>query len=381
MQLLDLLVENNQNRIEYLTQLLYRANITPEQYEKISKEIELLKKLDDRFNKNKIKITNTVNNIYAAGLKFAEELSPNISKLNLGTIIADELKHEAKKKWKFNPSGPNVEQFKLGVCKKLFNQPTHPDSIPKQWMSLPWKIKEKLFVYGWSPTSLSLSQLSKKQATEWLTSIAINKKFGGEEWRTWWQSPLLWITRYVNLKTYVPRSKLIADWIAYQDQKNKKIFDEERTQHLPDGRAIKFTFVDIIDEIQDEDLNAGIKTNVIRAFQSASNRRSNDYLKKLEQQQINFPPNPFKLHPSMEYLNTPRKLSNEGNEMQHCVGGYAPLAIKGKIFIFAVKTEEGRSTVEVAADGSVRQHRGILNSRPPKKNQKIVDNWAFKKNS
>jgi hypothetical protein len=349
-----------------------KDKITVAEYNTIQKKLNLPTILESN------SISNTIDNIYAAGLKFAEELSPNISKSDLEIVINDQIKHEARKRWGFNPNGPNVEQFKIGICKKLFNQPAHPSSIPRIWLSLPWSTKEDIFVRGRSPVYLSGDMLTKKEATEWLSSIAINKKFRGEEWKSWKQDPLLWITRYVNLKEYVPRSKLIAEWIAYQDKKNKGIFEKERIQHLPDGREIKFSYSSIIDEIQDDDLVAGVKTNVQRAFQKASERNTSSYIEKLKKMNVVFPTFPWKLDPYMEYLDTPEKLADEGCKLSHCVAGYAPMAIKGDLFIVSVKTDQGRSTVEIDKNGDVRQHRSKHNSEPPVKNKKIVDNWQVK---
>ena len=373
-KLIDLLLENNQRQIDYLTKLATRTDLTGPQYDKIYKEIELLKHLDTKSRK-KIKTVNTISNIFDAGIKFAEDLSPRISKLDLEIVIADALKNESRKNLGFNPNGPNVEQFKIGICKKLFNQPTHPDSIPKQWLSLPWTIKEKIFVNHKTPVSVSGEILSKKEATEWLTSIAMNKKFGGEEWKLWSANPLSWITRYVNLKNHIPRSKLIADWISYQDKLKKGIFEVERIQHLPDGREIKFTYVDIIDEIQDQDLTSGIKTNVQRAFERASQRNTGDYINKLKKSNRVFPSFPFALHPNMTYLDTPQKLADEGCDMNHCVAGYADLALAGKVYIVSVKTDQGRSTVEIDSNGIIRQHRAKFNADPPTENKIIVNNW------
>lgn len=331
--------------------------------------------IQKKVNSSIILESNSIADIYAAGVKFAEELSPNISKSDLEVVINDQIKYEAKRKWGFSPHGPNIEQFKIGICKKLFNQPAHPSSIPSIWLSLPWSTKEEIFVRGRSPIYLSGHILTKKEATEWLSSIAVNKKFGGEEWKLWKQYPLLWITRYVNLKEYVPRSKLIAEWIAYQDKQNKGIFEKERIQHLPDGREIKFTYSSIIDEIQDDDLVAGVKTNVQRAFQKASERNTSSYIEKLRKMAVVFPPFPWKLDANMTYLDTPQKLADEGCQLSHCVAGYAPMAMKGDCFIVSVKTDQGRSTIEIDKNGEIRQHRANHNSEPPDKNKKIADNW------
>lgn len=321
--------------------------------------------------------SNKKEDVLNAGKALGKVLSRTLSKRDFEIVISDELKH-AKEEHGFDPNGPNAEYFRVGAAQAIWNQPTHPNSIPAQWKSLSWKTKEDIFAFGKSPVELSRGDLNKKEAAAWIESIAANKKYGGEDWKVWEKAPLLWITRYVKLGTYSPRSKLIADWIVYQDKIDKGIFSKEMTQHLPDGREIKFKYADIVDEIQDGDLTAGVKTNVARAFSRANERTQSSYLNNNDH--IKFADFPWTLSPEMEYLDTPRKLSDEGKKMEHCVGGYAPLAIQGKVFIISIQTTAGRSTVEVSKEGNIRQHKGKLNATPPNKNKEILDRWMRTRN-
>jgi hypothetical protein len=322
-------------------------------------------------------LSNKKEHVLNAGKALGKILRQTLSKRDFEVVISDELKH-AKEEHGFDSNGPNSEYFRVGVAQAIWNQPTHPNSIPAQWKSLPWKTKENIFVYDYSPVELSRGELNKKEATAWIESIAANKKYGGEDWKVWETSPLLWITRYVKLGTYSPRSKLIADWIVYQDKTSKGIFSKEITQHLPDGREVKFKYTDILDEIQDGDLTAGVKTNVTRAFSRANERTQLSYL--TNNAHIKFADFPWTLLPEMEYLDTPKKLADEGKKMDHCVGGYAPLAIRGEVFIVSIQTTAGRSTVEVDKVGNIRQHKGKFNAPPPNKNKDILDRWMHTRN-
>ena len=389
-KLQDLIIENNQLRIKWLSDQLNKLNNTSysnlTNQDKLNidvfqKELDYLINLDKHRDKKIVsRISNTRDNIISAATKFAETLSPNISKSQFKMVIDDELRH-AKENYGFNPDGPNVKEFSIVVAQKLWNQPIHPDSIPSVWKSLPFKTKVRVFVDGYSPLMLSQNILDKKEATEWLTQISFNRKFGDNEWERWLGNPLLWITRHINLRTYIPRSKIIAYWIVYQNKLKPGIFEEVHTIPVP-GRdePMTFSYIDILDEIWDADLTGGIKTNVRRVFERVAERVGETVIEKLKTQHTKFPSLTRKLLDGMEYLDTPAKLAYEGELMQHCVGGYAPSASKGLCYIIHVKTDDGDSTLELDKDGIVKQHRGIKNKEVPNKNIQLVNKWELFKN-
>lgn len=77
------------------------------------------------------------------------------------------------------------------------------------------------------------------------------------------------------------------------------------------------------------------------------------------------------LRVEFEELVTPNALEREGNEMRHCVGGYASAVEKGRSRIFKVSGPESndRSTLEASASNSdrhfgVEQHRAFANADP-----------------
>ena len=55
-------------------------------------------------------------------------------------------------------------------------------------------------------------------------------------------------------------------------------------------------------------------------------------------------------------MRTPAELAREGKEMDHCVGGYAGAVERGQCHILAIKTRQGRSTVELSPRLVVLQH-------------------------
>jgi hypothetical protein len=85
-------------------------------------------------------------------------------------------------------------------------------------------------------------------------------------------------------------------------------------------------------------------------------------------------------------LNTPALLKEEGQRMQHCVGGYAARCFYGGSHIFSIrdgKTGLPLSTVELrlgvhdflASDITVSQHYGLLNSQPSESCKSVLESF------
>ena len=61
--------------------------------------------------------------------------------------------------------------------------------------------------------------------------------------------------------------------------------------------------------------------------------------------------------------------------MRHCVGGYVGAVERGQCHIVAIATRQGRSTVELTPTLDIAQHRGVGNSQPTPRNEKLLRAW------
>jgi hypothetical protein len=74
------------------------------------------------------------------------------------------------------------------------------------------------------------------------------------------------------------------------------------------------------------------------------------------------------------------ELTQEGQEMSHCVGMYSNQVRSGSCRILSIRSSRGgreeRSTVEISQDGrSILQHRGRANSLPPHRHRQLMTAW------
>lgn len=77
-------------------------------------------------------------------------------------------------------------------------------------------------------------------------------------------------------------------------------------------------------------------------------------------------------------LVTAKELMQEGEDLQHCVGGYKKRLACSSTRIFSITTSQGRSTLEVSEHGGkyiTVQHRGFKNKNPHVLNEKLAD-WC-----
>ena len=180
-----------------------------------------------------------------------------------------------------------------------------------------------------------------------------------------------------------PRSARIARWIArvLKDPAQRASLEKMRTGPRPGHQApITFRYLDILDEIQDEDLaTVGLlpsKTGVNAAFANANERLK---LRCREMMVGNHTPitkEPCIAPEDGEWCITPARLVLEGDQMSHCVAGYAPAVKSGQIAILSIKNADGRSTAEVALPGlEVLQHMGVKNHMPPQGHVEIINKW------
>jgi hypothetical protein len=222
-----------------------------------------------------------------------------------------------------------------------------------------------------TPTGLTYGRLSAPEATEWLRSVAVNRQYRGEDWQGWLSEPLTWLTRHCPIGGFVPRTRLMANWLVA-----KKGWAGWSRQ-LPvgygaDGQMRHITPQDMLDEIQDVDLPQGQKTNPERVFRAVLARTSQDALAGIAEKNAPFPLMPWTTIPNITQITCARDLVAEGIRMQHCVGGYSDMCRNGGHFILRLPN----STAEINRLGDVYQHRARQNADPSPQDKALLARWV-----
>ncbi len=271
----------------------------------------------------------------------------------------------------------NVRTLAPEVAGVIWRKPTHPSRIPKPWRALPFATLVKLIWDGRTPTDLWLSAVrwgndtpSKAEVNEWLEQIAINRKYGGEEWETWLSSPIAWIIRHLPAGTVEPREMAIARWMAAK--KDWKGWTQPvEIGYGADGVMQTAQFNTLVDEIDTGDLVNGVKTNPATVLRRILSRKSEEELRKAAERNAPFPKLPWGTIPGVTHINCEQALVDEGRRMHHCAGTYGDRCREGRTYILRLP----RSTAEVLPDGRVYQHRGPSNSDPSPSDIALLKRW------
>jgi hypothetical protein len=82
--------------------------------------------------------------------------------------------------------------------------------------------------------------------------------------------------------------------------------------------------------------------------------------------------------PGVTFLATIGALCAEAERMQHCVATYVDLAVHGNCFLFHIVHQGEEATVEVGAEGCVRQAQGPRNQRngAARWGKRVLNRWA-----
>lgn len=147
---------------------------------------------------------------------------------------------------------------------------------------------------------------------------------------------------------------------------------------LANGVEIHYTYLDRLDEIQDQDLTAGAATGVNRAFENCQQRKGAAWLQQALRDHAVLAPLPAGWRPysSMTLLNTRALLAAEGRALEHCVGGYDGAVERKQSVIFGVRVGAHRSTIEFDLHGNIRQHHGSRNETPHALCVRVVERFA-----
>lgn len=208
---------------------------------------------------------------------------------------------------------------------------------------------------GESTVQVAGGSLTRAEAHDWLSAGAPD-------------TPLEWLQRGLPVGTPALRSEPVTRWLLDVERRGQwDALTKEREIVGPGGQRARVRYLDRVDEIQDGDLDRGPQTGVHRAFERAAERCGAAWLERARQDHrvLGSLPRGWRLYThSMRHLCTPAALAKEGDEMQHCVGGYESAVQNGQSIILSIRVCGERSTVELASDGRVLQHRGAQNSAP-----------------
>lgn len=209
---------------------------------------------------------------------------------------------------------------------------------------------------GTSPKALAKMlgfELSKKEAHEWVKSgISCPKDF--------------YVREVLEGQWEQLNSRLVMDWAGKKVR--TEAMTKERVVFGPAGQSSSYTFLDIIQEIEEEDLTEGIKTSVEKAFSRAAERMT---LRKREEmgENVTLPDCPLGDWdaPQIKQIKSSQGLRKEGEEMSHCVGSYFDACYDGRTYIYTLTAEPERVTLEIykkEGEWVLGQAMGKSNSTP-----------------
>lgn len=229
---------------------------------------------------------------------------------------------------------------------------------------------------GMTPVEASMGILDRKEAHEWLSSSV------GPRGR--FLQPLEWLQTKLPAGTPAVRSALITRWLLdVQKRGGWGQLTKERIEHGPNHAEIRYRRIDRIDEVGDDELVEGSKTNVDVAFKRVDENAMKELLSKHEVLlKLDWP-----IYPKhMRILDTAALMAREGLEMEHCAGrkAYVDSAKKRQSVLvsFNVKGERATAELEVVPKGGrpprVIQLKGVGNRHPPPIAEKLFKFWIRK---
>jgi hypothetical protein len=185
--------------------------------------------------------------------------------------------------------------------------------------------------------------------------------------------PMNWYARRTGVPSH--RSVKVMDWMTHLQRKGWwGEMEKERVQYVG-GEEQRFTALDLLDEIQEEDILTG-KEGVSVILRRASERSGEAFYQKHKEDfktlRHGLPQWTHRLPRWIRVLNTAAGLANEGRDLKHCVGGYMEAVRSGRCIILAINSRHGRSTVECNDNMVVMQHRGESNGVPPSRHDQLL---------
>ena len=209
-------------------------------------------------------------------------------------------------------------------------------------------------------------QFNDKIAHEWVANqLGTGRRYDNNH--------LGWYADRVGVPQH--RSIRVMDWMSYLKKKGWwGEMEKERVQYVG-GEEQRFTALDLLDEIQEEDILTG-KEGVSVILRRASERSGEAFFEAHKEDfkilRHGLPQWTHRLPRWIRVLNTAAGLANEGRDLKHCVGGYMEAVRSGRCIILAINSRHGRSTVECNDRMVVMQHRGESNGTPPSRHDQLL---------
>jgi hypothetical protein len=285
-----------------------------------------------------------------------------------------------------------------------FDLPKHPSEIPKELHNIPRHLLTALYYHNASPillakdsarggttdltsyeqhyvskwiriTSPDLAvehQPTKKEAYAWLVDLGkVNNKSKDRitNFPSWLYSETTGIPED-DLPNISFQSWLTFRWFLY----NHKSVYFTKTQEVygPAGRVDKVEPMSIITKIQDVDLTNGVKTSPAKAYQNSAERLAKEWEKRNQNTTFVNYPRQYKDTPHVRVVWSVEELRDEGERLNHCVGGYGPSCERGTSLILRL----ANSTAELDPKTlNIYQHRGTSNSSPPSEDIEHLKEW------
>lgn len=268
-------------------------------------------------------------------------------------------------------SRPNwtADDIRREISAVLWRTPTHPARIAPAYRGLPFRTLSA--IADGAIKSLWWDAPDSRTRHEWLSAVAVNRRYRGTEWQGWLAHPWAWFTRHCPIGGFVPRSRAIAEWLVAK----KGWAGWHRPLPIgygPDGTMQTIRPQDLLDEVWDEDLPNGPKSSPERVFRAVMARKGEAALARIAAENAPLPAMPWTTIHGVEQITSARELVAEGERMAHCVGGYAEAAREGRCFILRLPS----STAEITPNGEVYQHRAHKNSDPSPSDKALLARWV-----
>ncbi len=164
------------------------------------------------------------------------------------------------------------------------------------------------------------------------------------------------------------RNRLILTWAL-----EHRAFLNRTASNIPFyGRVLPST---LMDEVEETDLVAGVKTSPERVFHALGLRqivKQSD----LQGSNVGYPLSPLGDAGGVVQLKNREALQLEGGLMHHCVASYDQACLSGQCFIYHIgPAAPDGSTLELFPNGSIGQHRAVRNRAPSIEDRNRLSEW------
>lgn len=337
------------------------------------------------------------------------------------THLKDKIKQHTKtlKKYKFDEKD-YVTLFKLYEIKaadiyhslidQSFDLPKHPSEIPSELHNIPRHLLKSLYYHHATPIILAVDsarggqtpyssydqhyvsswiritspeispehQPTKKEAYSWLVDLGkVNNKNQDRivNFPSWLYAQTTG-TQNDDLPNISFQSWLTFRWFLYNHKST--YFTKTQEVHGPAGQVNKVEPISIISKILDIDLTNGVKTSPVKAYQNSAERIAKAWEERQKNTTfVNYPRN-YKDTPDARVVWSAEELRDEGDRLNHCVGGYGPSCERGTSLIVRLRN----STAELDPETlNIYQHRGTQNSSPPDEDVEHLKQWLDANNA